>query len=82
MYTLLTIEPLIETIYDLLDISHDNCELINYDGLQIHICLINDATWSIVNFDSIWQTRIEMKSKSCKVRGNKIRHNTRKTLNR
>ena len=82
MYTLLTIGPLIETIYDLLDISHDNCELINYDGLRIHICLINDATWSIVNFDSRWQTQIEMKSKSCKAQGNKIRHNTRKTLNR
>ena len=70
MYTLLTIGLLIETIYDILNISHSGCELINRDDLRIHICLINDAKRLIVNSDSKWQTQTETKSKSYKTWGN------------
>ena len=70
MYTLLTIGLLIETIYDILNRSHSGCELINRDGLRIHIYLINDAKRLIVNSDSKWQTQTETKSKSYKTWGN------------
>ena len=70
MYTLLTVGLLIETIYDLLNRSHSGCELINRDGQQIHICLINDAKRLIINSDSKWQTQTETKSKSYKAWGN------------
>ena len=78
MYTLLSVKLLIETIYDLLNRNHSGCELINYDGLRIHICLINDAKQPIVNSNSRWKTETESKSKSYKAWGNEIRHDRKK----